>query len=301
MGGSGAGRRGEDDAGRPGGAEASPSVLGVGTVALDTVETPWGSVREAPGGSALYFAAAAATLGPVAVVGVTGDDFPAEPLARLEARGVDVAGIARHPHPTFRWHARYDASGGREILSVHRGGILTQVPRVPAALRDPDLLFLGSTHPRMQAKVLEEAGAPGLVLLDTMPHWIREGRQVLDTLLRRVDVLLVSADEALMLGEKDDQEDAARTILAMGPRWVVVTRGAAGSCAYGVGSRVAVEAVPASQVVDPTGAGDAFAGGVAATLVRRGLEADAVREGLAAGARLGARAVGSFSFDGLLA
>lgn len=281
-------------------AGATPRILGVGTVALDTVETPWGSVRDAPGGSALYFAAAASTLAPVAVVGVTGDDFPAEPLARLAARGVDVSGITRHPHPTFRWHARYDASGRREILSVHRGGILDQVPRVPSALRDPDLLFLGSTHPRAQAKVLEEAGAPGLVLLDTMPHWIREARGDLTGILRRVDVLLVSGDEARMLGGAEDEEDAAGTILGMGPRWVVVTRGAAGARAYGAGGRVAVEAVPAHRVVDPTGAGDAFAGGVAATLARRGLEADAVGEGLAAGARLGALAVGAYSFEGLV-
>lgn len=280
--------------------EPRPKILALGTVALDTVETPWGSVREAPGGSALYFAAAAATLGPLAVVGVTGDDFPAEPLARLVARGVDISGISRHPHPTFRWHARYDASGGREILSVHRGGILGELPRIPAALRDPDVLFLGSTHPGVQEKVLAEAGAPDMVLLDTMPHWIREGRQVLETLLRRVDVLLVSGDEARMLGEAEDEDVAARTTLALGPRWVVVTRGADGACAYSAQARVEVASVPVPRVVDPTGAGDAFAGGVAATLARRGLDADAMRAALAVGARLGARAVGSFSFEGLL-
>lgn len=293
-------RAGEDDARRPGGAGATPSILGAGTVALDTVETPWGSVREVPGGSALYFAAAAATLAPVAVVGVTGDDFPAEALARLEARGVDVSGITRHAHPTFRWHARYDASGEREILSVHRGGILDELPRVPHALRDPAVLFLGSTHPRVQARVLEEAGAPEMVLLDTMPQWIREGRDMIAALLRRVDVLLVSGDEARVLGQADDDEAAAARILAMGPRWVVVTRGAAGACAYRAGERIAVAAVPAPRVVDPTGAGDAFAGGVAGTLVREGLGAEAMRAALAAGARLGARAVGAFSFKELL-
>lgn len=301
MGESGPGRNEGHEAPRVGKARAAPRILGVGTVALDTVETPWGSARDVPGGSALYFAAAASALGPVAVVGVTGDDFPAEPLARLEARGVDVSGITRHPHPTFRWRARYDASGVREILSVHRGGILTQVPRVPAALRGPDVLFLGSTHPRVQATVLEQAGAPELVLLDTMPHWIRDGREVLEALLRRVDVLLVSGDEARMLGGAEDEDAAAVGILAMGPRWVVVTRGADGACAYGAGERVEVAAVPAPRVVDPTGAGDAFAGGVAATLARRGLDGPAMSHALAAGARLGALAVGSFSFDGLVA
>jgi len=118
--------------------------------------------------------------------------------------------------------------------------------------------------------------------------------------LCRVDVLLVSGVEARLLGGAEDEDVAAAAILATGPRWVVVTRGAAGACAYRAGERIAVAAVPAPRVVDPTGAGDAFAGGVAATLATRGLDADAVREGLAAGARLGAQAVGAYSFEGLL-
>jgi len=276
-------------------------ILGVGTVALDTVETPTGSARDVPGGSALYFAAAAGLLGPVAVVGVTGQDFPVEPLDRLAARGVDVSGIVRLPLPTFRWRARYDASGNREVLSVHRGGITREVPAVPPALRDPDLLFLGSTGPGVQRHVLEEAGAPGRVVLDTMPHWITEGRHDLEALLARVDILLVNEEEVLLLGGGADEARAAAAVRTMGPGWVVVKRGARGACAYGAEGPISVDAAPVERVVDPTGAGDAFAGGLVASLANHGGPSDvAMRGALGAGVEMGARAVKAFSFEGLL-
>jgi len=276
-------------------------ILGVGTVALDTVETATGSACEVPGGSALYFAAAASRLGPVAIVGVTGEDFPTEPLAQLAARGVDVSGILRFPHPTFRWHARYDESGTREILSVHRGGIVSMAPVVPVALRDPEILFLGSTDPGVQRQVLEQAGAVGRVVLDTMPHWIRDSRDVLVALLLRVDVLLVNEEEVRILGGAPDEATAAQTVRALGPSWVVVKRGAQGACAYGAHGCVEVNAVAVEQVVDPTGAGDAFAGGLVASLAgRRSLSDADMREALNVGSGMGARAVTTFSFQGLL-
>lgn len=276
-------------------------ILGVGTVALDTVETPTGSVHGAPGGSALYFAAAASLLGPVAVVGVTGQDFPEAPLADLASRGVDLSGIERVPDPTFRWHARYDASGNREVLSVHRGGIVRRAPVVPVSFRSPRALFLGSTDPGVQRRVLEGAGVPGMVILDTMPHWIRDGRADLETLLARVDILLVNEEEARILGGVSNEGEAALVVRSMGPTWVVVKRGARGVCAYGEGGPIAVEAVAVERVVDPTGAGDAFAGGMVASLARSGgLAAVHMREALGVGVDMGARAVGAFSFAGLL-
>lgn len=277
-------------------------ILGAGTVALDTVETPAGSVRDVPGGSALYFAAAASSRVPVAVVGVTGDDFPGEPLARLAARGVDVRGIRRHPLPSFRWHARYDAAGEREILSVHRGGIVRESPEVPHFLRNPRVLFLGSTDPGVQASILEQAGAAGTVMLDTMPHWIRGSRSTLDALLPRVDVLLLSEDEVRILGgEASDEGTAAEAIRHHGPAWVVVKRGARGACAYGPQGRMAVDAARVEHVVDPTGAGDAFAGGLATALAEHGGATEAaMEEGLRYGALMGARAVEAFSLEGLL-
>ena len=276
-------------------------ILGVGTVALDTVETPTGSVRDAPGGSALYFAAAASHLGPVTLVGVTGQDFPQAPLDELADRGVDVSGVQRVPDPTFRWHARYDASGNRDIVSVHRGGIVRRAPVVPDAFRNPRALFLGSTDPGVQRRVLDQAGVPEMVVLDTMPHWIRDGRAVLESLLARVDVLLVNEEEAEVLGREADESASARIALSMGPAWVVVKRGARGVCAYGEGGSLEGEAVAVDPVVDPTGAGDAFAGGVVASLARSGaLSAQAMEEALRVGVVMGARAVSTFSFAGLL-
>lgn len=276
-------------------------ILGVGTVALDTVETPTASVTEVPGGSALYFAAAAGGVGPVAIVGVTGEDFPAEPLAQLAARGVDVSGIRRYPHPTFRWHARYDESGRREIVSVHRGGIVGMAPVVPPALRDPEILFLGSTDPGVQAQVLEQAGAGARVVLDTMPHWIRDRRRELEALLPRVDVLLVNEEEVLLLAGASDEATAAEAVRARGPTWVVVKRGARGACAYGGAGRIEVDAAAVERVVDPTGAGDAFAGGLVASLAGRGLSDADMGAALGVGSAMGARAVSAFSLQGLLA
>lgn len=276
-------------------------ILGVGTVALDTVETPTVSAREVPGGSALYFAAAAVLLRPVAVVGVTGEDFPEESLAGLAARGVDVSGIVRRPHPTFRWHARYDDAGRREILSVHRGGIVREVPEVPPTLRDPEALFLGSTDPAVQATVLRQAGTPRWVMLDSMAHWIRDRRAELEALLPRVDVLFVTREEVRILGGADGEGAAAEAARSLGPAWVIVKRGARGACAWGEDGPIEVAPVRVERVVDPTGAGDAFAGGVVASLVAEGsLSAAAVREAVRVGVRMGALAVRAFSFQGLL-
>jgi len=276
-------------------------ILGLGTLALDTVETPTGAVHEVPGGSALYFASAASALAPVAVVGVTGADFPVEPLARLRARGVDVSGIVRLDQPTFRWHARYDGSGHREVLSVHRGAAVRTVPEVPASLHDPAVLFLGSTDPEVQLGVLERAGTPGVVVLDTMPHWIRDGPRQLSALLSRVDVLLVNQEELELLGGDEEEAKAVAAVRAAGPAWVVVTLGAGGARAHGQGVTLHVDAIAVGRVVDPTGAGDAFAGGLVASLAEAGdLSAEVMRRALRAGVEMGARAVSAFSLEGLL-
>jgi sugar/nucleoside kinase (ribokinase family) len=276
-------------------------IVGAGTVALDTVETPEGSVHEAPGGSALYFAAAAARLRPVAIVGVTGEDFPTAPLDGLAERGVDVSGVLRLPYPTFRWHARYDGSGNRDVVSVHRGGIVSMAPVVPPRFRDPEILFLGSTDPVMQGRVLEQAGAPGLVVLDTMPHWILSRRAELVALLARVRILLLNEDEARLLGGADGEPAAAERIRILGPAWVVVKRGSRGACAYGADGRIEVDAVPVARVVDPTGAGDAFAGGLVVSLAGAGPRRSIVTpEALRTASEMGALAVSTFSFHGLL-
>lgn len=280
----------------------------VGTVAMDTVETPDGSVRDVPGGSAPYFGAAARRWGAVALVGVAGADLPRDALEPLARSGVDVGGIRRVPGPTLRWHARYDEAGERETVSAERGVAVTTAPTLDPSHRDPDALFLGSTDPAVQRSVLSQAGAPGLVVLDTMGHWIRDRPRELAALLEVVDVVVLGRRELAALGGAADEAVAASAVLAMGPAWVVVKRGGAGVRAYanrGDEGRLQVPAVPVPRVVDPTGAGDAFAGGLVGSLTRSGgraaLDGTRMAAALRAGACMGAVAVQSFSFDALLA
>lgn len=174
-------------------------------------------------------------------------------------------------------------------------------PVVPAALRNPEILFLGSTDPAVQGQVLEQAGSAARVVLDTMPHWIRDSRDALVALLPRVDVLLVNEEEVRILGGAADEAVAAQIVRGLGPAWVVVKRGVQESCAYGAHGCVEVDAVTVECVVDPTGAGDAFAGGLVASLAgRRSLSDADMREALDVGSGMGARAVSTFSFRGLL-
>lgn len=326
-------------------------VLAVGTLGLDSVETPAGAATDVPGGSALYFAAGAlhawrrgrdrvepggggdadGRRSPrLAVVGVVGDDYPDAPLRRLAAAGVDVTGVARRPGPSFRWKVRYGPDlASRETLETNRGTTLGVVPQVPEPLSRPAVTFLGSTDPSVQHAVLEQLDDPGVVVADTMEHWIRGRRSDLEAVLARTRVLLVNEEECAFLGGNPVPLLAARVIRALGPEWVVVKRGARGALALSDAGEISVPAVPVEAPVDPTGAGDAFAGGLVAALVggswrtapgggtaegvtldagtlRRALaagvtlDAGTVRRALEAGAATGARAVTRFSVEGLL-
>jgi sugar/nucleoside kinase (ribokinase family) len=267
---------------------------------LDTVETPSGYVSRAPGGSALYFGLAARFFSDVAVAGVLGEDYPGEVLEELASAGVDTGALERRPGESFRWHVRYDSSGERHTVDTNRGVALGAAPSVPPELRDPDGLFLGSTDPGVQQRVLDAAGVPGFLAVDTMAHWIQDRRPGLDGLLAVADLLFATDEEVRLLGG-DDPEDAVQSILADGVDWVVVKRGADGATAHGVTGRVAVPATVPTAVIDPTGAGDAFAGGVLGALVRRGeLDTEAMAEALRYGSVLGALAVESFSYGAIL-
>lgn len=281
-------------------------IVGVGTVALDTVEVHGAFMRDLPGGSAVYFGAAAARYAPVALVGVAGEDLPDKVLAPLAARGVDVTGIERVAGPTFRWHVRYDESGERETVSAVRGPAVRTASRLDARHRDADALFLGSTDPSVQRAVLDDAGGPGLVALDTMAHWIQEEGPALRALLERTDVFLLGETELAAFAGVEDAAEAAGVALRLGPSWVVVKRGAAGVRAYGRegGQPLEFPAVRTEGVVDPTGAGDAFAGGLVGSLVARGVRGPPspldMRQALTEGNRMAALAVSSYSYAALL-
>jgi sugar/nucleoside kinase (ribokinase family) len=276
------------------------SVLAVGTVSLDTVESGAQSAKDVLGGSAPYFAAAARLSCDVELVGVVGDDFPQEHLDKLGDAGVGVCGIERHPGETFRWHVRYERVGSRETLSTNRDGALLAAPKVSDELRDPKALFLGSTDPAIQAAVLAGAGAPGFVVLDTMSHWIRDRRDEFDIVSRSADVVLLNDEEAKLLGG-GKIDPGIRTLLNAGCSWVVVKRGEDGAVAYGHDRAVAVSPARPRAVIDPTGAGDAFAGGLVGALARSWPDRLGMEEAMGRAAALGSLAVESFSVDRLLA
>jgi len=279
----------------------SARVLGVGTVALDSVQTPHGSVADVPGGSALYFGAAARHFTDVALAGVVGEDFPEATLDTLAGVGIDVSAIQRGPGESLRWKVRYGADlTERETLESNREVALQAAPSIPVELRRPAAVFLGSTSPAIQRAVLENIDG-GLVVLDTMTHWIEDCREELVELLARVDVLLLNQEEAMLLGKSAVPPLAAATLRALGPKWVVIKRGAAGAMAFGPSVDISVPAHRIASLVDPTGAGDAFAGGFVATLARSSsVGTSSVRRALWAGVVMGALAVTSFSLDALM-
>lgn len=285
-----------------------PRVVVLGTISLDTIESRGRVAREVLGGSAPYFAAAARLSCDVALVGVIGDDFPAELLRPLEALGVDVSAIERKPGETFRWHARYRADGSRETLGTNRERALRDEPSVPLRLRDPDVLFLGSTNPHTQARVLAACAAPGLVVLDTMAHWVRDFREAFLAVASQANVVLLAHDEALELG-RGDAHTGVQTLLEAGCTWVVVKRGEQGATAFSHARSISAPSPPPSDVVDPTGAGDAFAGGLVGALARQmhdpvfrapsvGLD---MEQALSRATALGSLAVESFSLERLMA
>ncbi len=276
-----------------------PEVLCVGTVSLDTVEYRGAQAHDVLGGSAPYFAAAARILADIAIVGVVGDDFPESFVSRLSEAGIDVAGLSRRPGETFRWHARYARDGSRETLHTNRETALAESPQVPEARRGASAVFLGSTSPEIQAAVLASAGAPTLVVLDTMTHWIQDQRDDFELLARSADVVLLNEEEVRLLGG-GDQASAIRPILEGGCSWVIVKRGDQGATAFGHDRVIAVSAPRPQQVTDPTGAGDAFAGGLVATLARDWPSPAAMDEALKNAVAMGSLAVEAFSVDRLL-
>jgi sugar/nucleoside kinase (ribokinase family) len=241
---------------------------------------------------------AARLYGRVSVAGIVGEDYPRRVLDDLSAAGVDVRTVQRRPGDTFRWHVRYDEEGSRTTLDTNRGRTAAGAPHVPDRLRDPDALFLGSTDPRVQRALLDASGSPGLVVLDTMSHWVTDRRAEFDMLLPAADILLANEEEARLLGGLDTRS-AAERLRRAGVRWLVVKHGAGGVTAFGPEGSFTVPAAPAA-VVDPTGAGDALAGGLTGALVRWGPpSSETMPIALAHGAVLGALVVGAFSWRGL--
>jgi sugar/nucleoside kinase (ribokinase family) len=239
------------------------SLLVIGTLAYDGIETPYERREDVLGGSAVYFAVSAANFSAVRLVGVVGGDFRDGDLARLRSRGVDLAGLERiEDGLTFRWSGLYEADWNtRTTLSTELNVFESFDPKVPAAYRDSRYVFLANAEPAVQLRALEQCRKPSFVVADTMNLWIQERREALAEVLRRVDGVVLNDEEARMLTGERNLIRAATRVRALGPKFVILKKGEHGAFLVGPDVRYALPAYPVDEVVDPTGAGDCFAGG----------------------------------------
>ena len=273
------------------------SLLVVGSVAFDTIESRAGKRVEVLGGAASYFSTAASFLSSPRLVGVVGTDFPEEHTALLQSYGVDVAGLERAAGRTFRWSGVYSADFlTRTTLDTQLNVFETFRPKLPPAWADSEYLFLANIDPVLQLGVLEQVKKPRFVACDTMNFWIGGKRPELLRLLERVDMLLLNDEEARQLSGEANLPAAARAIRAMGPRSVVIKRGDAGALLFHEGGVFAAPAFPIENVVDPTGAGDSFAGGFMGWLAReRDTSPTSIRTAMIMGSVLASFSVEDFS------
>jgi len=247
------------------------SVCVVGSVAIDDVETPTGSAKNVLGGACSYFSVAASFFAPVNLVGVVGRDFPEHERRFLVERGINIDGLEEADGETFRWSGRYHENMNvRDTLDLKLNVFERFEPKLPLSYRGSEFVFLANIQPTLQANVLSQLEAPEYVGADTMDHWIREAPRELRNLLSRVDLLSINDSEALLLAGETNVVRAARRILEMGPRHLIVKRGEYGALQFSGDEIFAVPAFPLEDVVDPTGAGDTFAGGLFGSLAADG-------------------------------
>ncbi len=251
------------------------SILVVGTVAFDSIETPSGSAEHVLGGSASYFAMAASFFAPVRIVGVVGKDFPQEHLDLFRRRGIDLQGLKRESGDTFHWRGKYHEDlNVRDTLELHLNVLSGFVPKLPDSYRDAEYVFLGNIDPEMQLEVLRQIRCLRLVACDTMDHWINNSLEALRRVLGKIEMLVLNDSEARLLSGESNIVRAARAILKMGPKTVLIKRGEYGVLQFSDASIFAVPAYPLEEVFDPTGAGDSFAGGLFGQLARSGDSAE---------------------------
>lgn len=277
-------------------------VLVVGSVALDSVETPFGKADDVLGGSGTYFASSASHFAPVQLVGVVGDDYPLDLLQPLVERSVDLAGLEKVSGSSFRWRGRYRHDlNAAETLETHLGVFSNFRPNIPDQFREAPFVFLANIDPRLQLQVLEQVKKPRLVACDTMNFWIESRRPELVELLGHVDLITLNDGEARQLTEHTNLVQAARWILDKGPKHVLIKKGEHGAFMFTRDSVFFAPAYPLESVFDPTGAGDSFAGGFIGSLAASGDLSDAsMRRAVVVGSAMGSFAVEKFSNGRLL-
>ncbi len=279
----------------------SVDVAIVGSVGIDTIETPRARRESVLGGSASYACAAASFFAKVGMVGVVGTDFSKKNLNLYRRFGIDLAGLQIVPGETFRWSGVYEANmDNRRTLSTELNVFASFSPELPEAYRAAPFLFLANISPALQLHVLEQVKRPRFVLLDTMDLWINTAREDLVKVIRRVDMLTLNESEARHLTGRHALAVAARHLLEMGPKYVVVKKGEHGSILFTRNSTFLMPAYLLEDVNDPTGAGDTFAGGFLGALARGGtVNEKAIRQAMLYGSVLASFGVEDFSLDRL--
>ncbi|HEX4447085.1 MAG TPA: PfkB family carbohydrate kinase [Polyangiaceae bacterium] len=277
---------------------SSDPLLIVGSIAFDDLDMPTGQHRDVLGGAATYASLAASLVarGGSRVVGIVGADFPEAHLSELRTRGVDTTGVERAAGRTFRWHGRYSADlGSRETLDTQLNVFADFSPKILATHKSSPFVLLGNIHPKLQCDVLEQVQKPKLVAADTMNFWISGEPAALANLLCKVDLLIINDEEARQLSGMHNLVRAAADIRKRGPKMLVIKRGEFGALLFDEAGAFFVPAYPLEEVLDPTGAGDSFAGGLMGYLASRGEVSPSVLRK----AMFFASALGSFCVEGI--
>jgi sugar/nucleoside kinase (ribokinase family) len=278
-------------------------VLIVGSVAYDSVRTPFGEVREALGGAASYASVAASFFAPVRLVAVVGDDFAEQHVAALAQRNIDLAGLQRAPGKTFRWSGYYEFDLNHAHTTATELNVFEEFrPALPEGYRDSPYVFLANIEPTLQLSVLDQVRRPKLVVCDTMNYWIENAKEKVLEVLARCDIALMNEAEARELCREPNLIAAGRKILNLGPGVVVIKKGEHGAIMMSHDSYFAAPGYPLEELKDPTGAGDTFAGGLVGYLARCGQTDDGtLRRAIIAGSVMASFTVEDFSLNRLLA
>ena len=279
------------------------SLLVTGSIGIDTIKTPYGISENCLGGSSFYFSMAASFFTPVRLVGVIGSDCPFDLAQVFAGRDVDLRGLeVREQSKTFRWAGTYHENMDNRTTDCLELNVLAEAPpRVPDAFKDSKFIFLANTAPALQHELLEQIEKPVFVAADTMNCWIQGHLDDLKALLKKIDCLIINEDEARMLANEHNLIRSTQKILDMGPGLVIVKKGESGSITCNAqGDRFILPAYPAEEVIDPTGAGDSFAGGFMGYLAKSGrLDFETLTTAVAYGTVVASFTIADFSLNGL--
>jgi sugar/nucleoside kinase (ribokinase family) len=276
-------------------------ILVVGSIALDTIETPQEKVFDVLGGSATYICGASSKLAPTSMIGIVGDDFPEDYRSLFESWGVETTGLEVAAGTTFRWEGRYHADMiHRDTLATELGVFETFAPKIPDSQRKSPYVALGNIHPDLQHSVLDQMENPEWVIADTMELWIHNARDSLERLIARVDAFVVNDEEARQLTGEISLHSAAAQLLKKGPKQIVIKRGEHGASLHTGEHLFYCPAFPLHKIHDTTGAGDTFLGGLVGWVAKRGAsDHETLRQGIRLGSCLASFTVESFGVDAL--